>query len=741
MEKKIFKKKLTISISDSSKKNLGDSKFSKGKNKTTVIVEKKSPSGFSRSSGFNRSKPRQKNFQNKPNFQLKSSSIFNKNPKFANDYEKRKLAEQRATKRAKGIEDKPKKSFDKRRENKLTLSRALNHDEIGEKSRSMASIKRAKKKESKTSTQDNLESSKQIVRDVKVPKIITIRELANRMSEQASSVIKHLLGMGVTATINHSIDSDTAEYLIKEFGHNPVKEEKIDIKIEKNKLEDSKNLKKRSPIVTVMGHVDHGKTSLLDALKNTDIVSSEHGGITQHIGAYQVAVEGSEKITFIDTPGHAAFTEMRARGSKLTDLVILVVAGDDGVKTQTVEAIKHAKAANVPIIVAINKCDLPNSDPQKIKTQLMEHQLIAEEFSGDTLFVEVSAKTKKNLDKLKESILLQAELLDLKADYEKKGTGVILESKIDTGRGPISTVVVTNGVLNKGDYFISGETWGKIRALINEKGNSIDKAEPSMPIEILGMDSIGRSGDDFIVVESENKAKEISDYRKENTKSDKSTLVFATQESAFKNDKAKEMNIIIKSDVHGSSEAIKNSISNINHAEVTPKIIHSEVGLITETDISLAKATNAILIAFNVKPSKEAKKMAETFKIKIKNFNVIYEVIDFIKSSLSGLLKPDVKEKIIGSAEIQEIFKVSQVGKVAGSKVIDGEINQGCGARLIRDGKVVYIGKINSIFREKNEAKKVIAGLECGVTLKDFNDYKKKDVIEAYSITSTERTI
>jgi len=736
MEKKIFKKKLTISISSSSKKKLDSPKFSKGKDKNTLIVEKKNLR-----SGISRDRPKSKNFKNKPNFQLKSSSIFNKNPKFVNkDYEKRKLAEQRATKKAKGIEDRPKsKFFDKRRENKLTLSKALNHDEISEKSRSLASIKRAKKKENKTNEIGNLETQKQIVRDVKVPEIITIRELANRMAEQASSVIKHLLSMGVTATINHSIDSDTAEYLIKEFGHNPVRESKIDIKIEKNKLEDSENLKKRSPIVTVMGHVDHGKTSLLDALKNTDIVSSEHGGITQHIGAYQVNVENNEKITFIDTPGHAAFTEMRARGSKLTDLVVLVVAGDDGVKTQTVEAIKHAKSANVPIIVAINKCDLPNSDPQKIKTQLMEHQLIAEEFSGDTLFVEVSAKTKKNLDKLKESILLQAELLDLKADYQKKATGVILESKIDIGRGPISTVIITNGVLYKGDYFISGQTWGKIRALINDKGNNLNEAQPSMPIEILGMNGVGKAGDDFIVVDNENKAKEISNYRKENIKSEKNTLVFATQESAFKDNKAKEMNLIIKSDVHGSSEAIKNSISNITHAEVIPKIIHSEVGLITETDVSLAKATNAVLIAFNVKPSKEAKKMAEISKIQIKNFNVIYEVIDFVKSSLSGLLKPDVKEKIIGSAEVQEVFKVSKVGKVAGSKVTDGEINQGCGARLIRDGKIVYTGKINTIFREKNEAKKVIAGLECGVTLKDFNDYKKKSYCRSWMWSHIER--
>ncbi len=740
MEKKSFKKKLTLSISSLTKKKIDQVRYAKSQNKNSVIVEKKNtrPEFRKTNQQFNR---------NNVKSGIKTNKIFYKDLNLVNkDSEKRKLAEQKATRRAKGqiVEEKAikgKKSIVKKREYKLTLSRALDEDNLGFKSRSLASIKRAKRKENNAISKDaSLENGKPIIRNIDVPKIITIRELANRMAEQASSLIKHLLSMGVTATINHSIDSDTAEYLIKEFGHNPIREEKIDIKIDKTSISSEADLKKRAPIVTVMGHVDHGKTSLLDAIRDTDVVSGEHGGITQHIGAHQVNIN-NEKITFIDTPGHAAFTEMRARGSKLTDIVVLVVAADDGVKPQTVEAIKHAKAAKVPIVVAITKCDLHEANPQNVKNQLLEYELIAEELSGDTLFSEVSSKTKKNLNKIKENILLQAELLDLKADYKGKASGVILESKIDTGRGPISTVIVINGTLKKGDYFVSGPTWGKIRALINDKGTTIEKAIPSTPVEILGMDGPAKAGDDFIVVENESKAKEINVYRKEKLKSEKNSLVFVTQDSAFKDNQIKELNIIIKSDVQGSSEAIKNAILNIKNEEVLPKIIHSATGLITENDVSLARASNAVLIAFNVKPSKEAKRMAEHNKIEIKYFNIIYETLDFIKSSLSNMLKPSIEEKVTGSAEVMEIFKVSKFGKVAGSKVVEGEINQDSNARLIRDGNIVYTGKISSIYREKNAAKQVGTGLECGIILKDFADYKKKDIIEAYSVTTFERRI
>ena len=562
------------------------------------------------------------------------------------------------------------------------------------------------------------------------------------MALQASVIIKHLLGMGVVATINHTIDADTAEYLVKEFGNVAIREKKPDLNILKTKKNIEKNLKVRPPIVTVMGHVDHGKTSLLDALRSANVVSGEHGGITQHIGAYKVKTEKGKEITFIDTPGHAAFTEMRARGSKVTDIVVLVVAADDGVKPQTVEAIKHAKAAGVPIIVAINKCDLPAADPQKIKNELLQYELIAEELSGDTLFVEVSATTKKNLDKLKESISLQSDLLDLKASFEGFAKGVILESRIDKGMGPVSTVLVTDGSLKKGNHFVSGNTLGKIRAMINDEGQNIDVALPATPVEILGMQSSSSAGDDFIVVESEEKSKEINEYRIEHTKSKQTPLISVNKDSAFDDSSTPaDLPMIIKSDVHGSSEALKTAIEKIKHAEVAPKIILSSIGVITETDVTLARASNAILIGFNVRPNKEAKKLAEVHKITVKFFNIIYEALDFINNSLSGLLKPDINEKVVGSAEVQAIFKVSKVGKVAGSKVIDGEIITKLNARLIRDGNVLYTGSIDSIFREKNATKQVVAGLECGITLKDFADFKEKDVIEVYKITETERRI
>ena len=732
------KKKLTLSISGNTKKTISNIEKAKFQPKNSIIIEKKNV-GFSKKKTFTKSSNKVDNLRIKKPFQ--SSKLI---PSSSTDYEKRKLAEQRATKRIKGDEitkDIKSKIGGKRRELKLTISRALSDEDIGTRSRSLASLKRAKQKENreqqKNISQENL---KPVKRDVNIPEVITIRELANRMAEQSSNIIKHLLGMGVTVTINHTIDSDTAEYLVKEFGHNPIKEEKTEEIINKIKEVKTENLKSRAPIVTVMGHVDHGKTSVLDVLRKANVVEGEFGGITQHIGAYQINKD-KHKITFIDTPGHAAFTEMRARGSKLTDIVILVVAADDGVKPQTIESIKHAKAAKVPIVVAINKCDLPEADPQKIKNQLLEHELIAEELSGDTLMVEISTKTKKNLDKLVDSIILQAELLDLKTDFDTDAKGIVLESRIDVGRGPIANIIVTAGTLKKGNYFVSGSKWGKVRAIINDQGNNIDEAEPATPVEVLGINGASKSGDDFLVITSEKEAKQISDARAQELKSDKKNLTFVTQDSAFKDSKTEELNIIIKSDVHGSSEAIKNAITNINHDEVKQKIILSDIGMITETDVSLAKASKAILIAFNVKPTKEAKKLAEKDKINISSFNIIYEVLDFIKKKMSGLLTPDIEEKIIGSAEILEIFKVSKVGKVAGSKVLDGEITQDSSARVIRDGAIVFNGKIGTIFREKNQAKQVSAGLECGITLKDFNDYQKKDIIEVYNSKVMERSI
>ncbi len=733
------RKKTKLKLSGNFKKSINNIERAKTQGKNSVVIEKKSNKFLGKKPfKFNKSDTGiKKNFTPK----LKTSN-FEKQSLPINNFEKRKLAEQRATRRLKA--DPEKKDIKgrigtKKRELKLTVSRALSGNEEG-RSRSLASLKRAKQKENRTQNDNFTENLKPIKRDVNIPEVITIRELANRMAEQSSNIIKHLLGMGVTATINHSIDSDTAEYLVKEFGHNPIKEQKAEEIIKKIKNLKSENLKSRPPIVTVMGHVDHGKTSVLDVLRKANVVSGEFGGITQHIGAYQIQ-HNSNKITFIDTPGHAAFTEMRARGSKLTDVVVLVVAADDGVKPQTVESIKHAKAAKVPIVVAINKCDLPDADPQKIKNQLLEHELIAEDLSGDTLMVEISTKTKKNLTKLVESIILQAELLDLKTDYDTKANAVVLESKIDIGRGPIANIIITSGTLKKGDFFVSGLKWGKVRAILNDLGESINEAYPSSPVEIIGINGASKSGDDFLVLDNEKDAKSLCDARIQEKKTSKNPLTFVTQESAFKDKKSEELNIIIKSDVHGSSEAIKNAVIQIKHEEIKPNIILSDIGMVTETDVTLAKASKALLIAFNVKPTKEAKKLAEQEKISISSYNIIYEVLDFIKSKMSGMLSPDVQEEIIGSAEILEIFKVSKVGKVAGSKVLDGEILNDANARVIRDGTIIYNGKINTIFREKNQAKQVGAGLECGITLKDFNDFQKKDIIEAYNSKITERRI
>ena len=743
MEEKKKKKKLTLSASFNKPHSVP--RYTQEKGKTSVVIVKKPSKRW----GEKKFQSRDSNF-NKP----KSTDRFvPKKTTINRNFDVRKMAEERATKRYKNIKENvlqqkkgapaKEKSFTPKRENKFTLSKALDEEALDGKERSFASVKRARLKEKKNqdSVTTNLEVKK-IVHEVNIPDKISIQELSNRMAMQASSIIKHLLGMGVVATINHTIDADTAEYLVKEFGNIPIREKKPDLNILKSEKKEGKNLRSRPPIVTVMGHVDHGKTSLLDALRKTNVVAGEYGGITQHIGAYQIEAEKGKNITFIDTPGHAAFTEMRARGSKVTDIVVLVVAADDGVKLQTIEAINHAKAAKVPIIVAINKCDLPAADPQKIKNDLLQYELIAEELSGDTLFAEVSAITKKNLDKLKENIILQSDLLDLKASFEKQAVGIILESRIDKGKGPVSTVLVTNGRLKKGDFFVSGNTWGKIRAMINDEGKNVDLALPSTPVEILGMNKSALAGDDFVVVDSEEKAKEINDYRIEHNKSKSTTPIVVNKDSAFSNDsKPKELPIIIKSDVHGSSEALKNAIEKIEHAEVAPKIILSNIGVITETDVTLASASNAILIGFNVRPNKEAKRLAENHKITIKLFNVIYEALDFINDSLSGLLKPDVKEEIVGSAEVQEIFKVSKIGKVAGSKVIEGEIVNNLNARLIRDGNVLYTGSVGSIYREKNAAKQVGAGLECGITLKDYADFKEKDVIEVYKTVKTERRI
>ena len=721
-------KKKTLTISRNISKKIDLSSLSRD-GKKTFSIEKKTPFRLSK--------------DNKSNIGTGGK----KKTEFPKKNVVRKFVEQQATKNfVKKDEKNPSKTklkldpLSAKRDFKLTVSRAMNVEEIEIKQRSLASVKRSRLKDKRTENFDDKKNIKKVIKDVNIPEQITIQELSNRMAERSADVIKFLFNMKVVATINHVIDKDTAEYIVKEFGHTPIVEASPNLEIKKKKNQLEGKVQNRPPVVTIMGHVDHGKTSLLDALRDADVVSGEHGGITQHIGAYQVKTEKNEIITFIDTPGHAAFTEMRARGSKITDIVVLVVAANDGIMPQTIEAIQHSKAAKVPIIVAINKCDLPDKNITKIKNDLMKYELIAEDFSGDTLFVEVSATKKTNLDKLKESILLQSEILDLSASFSESATGVVIESKIDKGKGPVSTVLITNGLLKKADYFVCGNTYGKIRAMINHDGKIVDEALPSMPVEILGMNESVFAGAEFAVTENEEKAKEIAEFNKSGSSTVKTVVKDKTSIFESQNNK-EELNIIIKSDVQGSSEALKNAINKIEHPEVKANIILSDIGMINESDVSLAKASHALLIGFNVKPNNQAKKLAEQQHVEIKYFNIIYEVLELIEKGLSGLLEPEVKETIIGTAEILKVFKVSDAGKIAGSKVTDGEITSKAKARLIRDGVVVYTGEILSIFREKNQVKEVKNGVECGISLKDFIDFKERDTIEAYLSENIDRQI
>tara|TARA_B100000780_G_scaffold244545_1_gene188201 strand:+ start:8333 stop:10516 length:2184 start_codon:yes stop_codon:yes gene_type:complete len=670
--------------------------------------------------------------ENKPVTAPKTAKSTEK-PKSAKEWAKIKIQEELSKKA-------DKKAAGKKRDYRLTVTKALSEEEEVQV-RSLAAVKRSREKLFKKQSDQDTDGQK-VIRQVKIPKVITIQELANRMAERANAVIKYLLTKNVKVTINHTIDQDTAEFIVKEFGHEILIEEEPDklLKDILSKDKDLENAVSRPPVVTVMGHVDHGKTSLLDSLRDASVVNSEHGGITQHIGAYQVNVNDKNLITFIDTPGHAAFTEMRARGSKITDIVILVVAANDGIKPQTIEAIQHAKAAQVPIIVAINKCDLQGADPTKVRNQLLEHELIVEEMGGDVLSVEISALKKTNLDKLKELILLQSEILDMKADPSIAAAGVVVESRLDKGRGPVSTVLIVKGTLKKGDLFVSGASNGKVRAIYNYEGDLINEAGPSTPVEIVGFQGAPNAGDDFVVVENDSKVEEIVEYRQQELKNkklagNKKTDIFG------ESDPEEEYNIILKTDVNGSLEALANAIEKIKIENIKTKIILSAVGPITETDVTLAKASNAILLGFNIRPNKEAKDLARSYKLEILYFNIIYEALDHITKKISGLLAPETEEQGQGTCEVLEVFSVSKAGKVAGVKVTEGEIKNNSELRLLRDGAVVYTGKVNSLFREKNEAKEVKAGLECGVSIKDFNDIKKGDTIEFFKTITIEREI
>ena len=719
------KKKLTLKNFKGTPRKFNDNSV---KTQGKVVVERKNPNFKPSNNNLEK-----KTFQ-KP-FAPKITPPSGDNQKNAKEWAKKKIQEELY----KGKKKVEKKTELKKRDYKLTLSRALSDEDEIERQRSFASVKRAREKQTKKI--ETQEDDLKITRDVTIPSVITIQELANRMAEKSSAIIKYLLEKNVKVTVNHSIDADTAEFIVGEFGHNPIRGEVTADEIKKivDVEKENKGNDPRPPVVTVMGHVDHGKTSLLDSLREADVVSTEHGGITQHIGAYQVKVNDKNLITFIDTPGHAAFTEMRARGSKITDIVILVVAANDGIKPQTIEAIQHSKAAGVPIIVAVNKCDLPGVDTRKVKNQLLEHELVVEELGGDILCVEISALKKTNLDKLKENIVLQSELLDLKTFKNTMAKGVVIESRLDKGKGPVSTILVTSGTLKRGDTFVSGSSKGRVRAMFDFNGKQINSAEPSTPVEVIGFESVTSAGDDFAVLNDENKISEILEFRQSN--SNKVGLKAASEnDDIFGSvDKAETLNIVVKADVHGSLEAISAALLKIEIEKIKPKIILSAVGPVTETDVTLAKASNAKILGFNVRPNKEAKELANSYKMEISYFNIIYEAIDFVEKSITGKLEPQTKEESIGQCEILEVFNVSKAGKVAGVKVTQGEVRNNSDARLIRDGAVVYTGKIGSLFREKNEAKEVKSGLECGLTIKDFIDYKKGDIVEIFQTVTVER--
>ena len=606
--------------------------------------------------------------------------------------------------------------------------------------------KQGKVKDNFTNQQDE---KKKIIKEVTVPEIISVQELAKRMAEKSSDVMKALMKNGVMVTINQNIDADTAEIIAGEFGHKVKRVDDFELEedLKKKEVDDKKDLVERAPIVTIMGHVDHGKTTLLDAFRSSSVVSKEHGGITQHIGAYRIMSKSKKFITFFDTPGHEAFTAMRARGAKVTDIVILVVAADDGVKETTIEAINHAKAANVPIIVCINKIDLNESNPQNVKNQLMEHEIISEEMGGKNLFVEVSAKSKTNLEKLEEAILLQAEILNLKANPSKKASGIIVESKVQQGKGSTATVLIQEGSLKIGDIFVAGPSYGKVRAMNDDLGKKIIQAKPAVPVEIIGITGIPVAGDEFNVVENDAKAKEIASYRLHRSKIRQVEPL--TKESLEKklsdksNVKIKELGLILKSDVQGSLEAIINGIEKFKNDEIKIKIVHKAVGEINQSDVALAVASESsvIVVGFNVKPNTLARDLAKRDKIDIKFFSVIYELLDYVKDSMSGLLVPDKKEVLNGKAKIKEIFKMSKIGKIAGCEVIEGKIEKNAKIRLLRDNKVIYDGKLNSLKKFKEEAAEVKEGSECGMVLENFQDIKQNDILESYIIEEEKRSL
>ncbi len=632
-----------------------------------------------------------------------------------------------------------------RRSGKLTLSQALDGGEGG-RQKSMAAMKRKQERARQKAMGQQTEREK-IVRDVQVPESIVVSELANRMAERVAEVVKALMKMGMMVTQNQSIDADTAELIIEEFGHKIVRVSDADVEdIIKETPEDDANLKPRPPVITIMGHVDHGKTSLLDAIRNTKVVSGEAGGITQHIGAYQVETKDGAVLSFLDTPGHAAFTSMRSRGAQVTDIVVLVVAADDAVMPQTVEAINHAKAAKVPMIVAINKCDKPDANPMKVRTDLLQHEIVVEAMSGDVQDVEVSALTGMGLDNLLEAIALQAEILELKANPDRAAQGAVIEAQLDVGRGPVATVLVEKGTLRQGDIFVVGQQWGKVRALVNDKGERVKEAGPSVPVEVLGLNGTPEAGDVLNVVDTEAQAREIAEYR-ENVFKEKRAAAGAAKTLEQMMAKAKEdanvseLPIIVKADVQGSAEAIVQAMEKIGNEEVRVRVIHYGVGAITDTDIGLAEASGAPVMGFNVRANASARNSANQKGVDVRYYSVIYDLVDDIKAAASGLLSAEIRENFIGYAEIKEVFKVSGVGKVAGCIVTEGVARRSAGVRLLRDNVVIHEGTLKTLKRFKDEVKEVLSGQECGMAFENYDDIRPKDVIEIFEREEIERKL
>ena len=632
---------------------------------------------------------------------------------------------------------------DNRRSGKLTVNQASAGNDG--RHRSMASMKRKQERARQKAMGGAVEREK-IIRDVQVPDAIMVQELANRMAERVADVVKSLMQMGMMVTQNQTIDQDTAELIVEEFGHKIVRVSDADVEDVIDQVVDSpEDLKPRAPIITVMGHVDHGKTSLLDAIRNARVVSGEAGGITQHIGAYQVEQNG-DLLTFLDTPGHAAFTSMRSRGAQVTDIVILVVAADDAVMPQTIEAIAHAKAANVPMIVAINKIDRPAADPQKVRTDLLQHEVIVEQMSGEVQDVEVSATTGQGLDQLLEAIALQSEILELKANPNRSASGAVIEAQLDVGRGPVATVLVQNGTLKLGDIFVVGEQWGKVRALISDSGERIKTAGPSTPVEVLGLNGTPEAGDVLNVVETEAQAREIAEYRAQAAKDKRAALGAATtleqlMANAKANEDISELPILLKADVQGSAEAIVQAMAKIGNDEVRVRVLHSGVGAITETDIGLAEASGAPVFGFNVRANASARNTANQKGVEIRYYSVIYDLVDDVKAAASGLLSAEIRETFIGYANIKEVFKVSGVGKVAGCLVTEGVARRSAGVRLLRDNVVIHEGTLKTLKRFKDEVPEVQSGQECGMAFENYDDIRPNDVIEIFEREEVERKL